>query len=310
MPEIIRVLIADDDQESLENIKNILPKESKIEVVQSTSDAVMKTIDRSKIISFFSPKGGVGKSMLAVNAAIALNQITKEKVAVIDFDLQFGDVALFLNICSEINMHHLIYDLENGAKASIEKYLTAHSSGVKVLPAPYNEDDIEAISAEQVKKILSLFFDYQYIIVDMSSAMNSMNLALLEASHKIFLVTTLELTAIKNTMMMLNSKKASLYSNKKIDVILNRHEGNHGISLEELENIIDKRNLFIVPENKSCVLQSVNSGQPFILNRKKLNIHKSLIEIAQTISNPLQNEIERWKKSNDVNKKYKKRAIY
>lgn len=269
--------------------------------------------NKPKIISIFSTKGGVGKSTLAANLAIALEKTTRENVALVDLDLQFGDISLMMNIYPERTINHLMSDIPNLDNDMLEEYLIEHPSGVKVLTAPHSPEYADFISGPAAEKILHMFKEnYKYIIVDMAPAFNDINLAVLDMSEKILLLTTLELPTIKNIMIGLGVMETLKYDDKKIDIVLNRYERDTGVSIGDLEKIVGNKKLHIIPEDRNTVIQSVNSGKPFVLGKKNANITKSILAISESIAKKkaIQSKgiLGRWRKAHVVDEKAGTRA--
>lgn len=301
MSDIIQLIFSESNSESIEDIKSILSKNIDIKIL----DAFYKTyFNKNKIISIFSPKGGVGKSMLAANLAIAIKKITKEKVALLDLDMQFGDISLFMNSYSERTLHDLIYNIDYVDSQQLEEYLTEHESGVKMLAAPHEYQYEKKVTKDIIEKVLCLFESYNFVLIDTSSVLNEMNLSVLENSNHILLITTLELTSIKNTMTMLNIMNKNDFLKNKIDFILNRYEKSSGITIDDLKNIIGDRKLHIIPEDKNCVIHSINSGKPITMDIKKADIYKSIMKIGESIvKSDIRGILERWKEFDERDKK-------
>src|SRR5690554_6409299 len=132
-------------------------------------DEKMKEEIECKVITLFGLKGGVGKSTLAVNLAVGLSRKTKKRVAIIDLDLQSGDIALMINLVPKRTITDLTKDMHLLDEEIIEEYLSIHTSGVRVLPAPLSPEYSEYINPLLVEKIIKVLSKiYHYIIIDTS----------------------------------------------------------------------------------------------------------------------------------------------
>lgn len=239
---------------------------------------------KPKIISVFSTKGGVGKSTLATNIATALSQRTEERVALIDFDLQFGDVSVMLNLYPERTVMELVKDIQSLDRELMEDYLMLHESGLRVLPAPSKPEYAEFVTGGNVQRILrTLKETYKYIIVDMAPAFHDVNLSTLDLADSILLVTTLDLPTIKNVKSGLLVMKTLNYREDKIKLVLNRYHRNFGISVSDLEKTAEKKITHIVPEDSRTVIDAVNRGKPFVLNSPNSSVSKSIYNITDAI---------------------------
>lgn len=239
---------------------------------------------KPKIISVFSTKGGVGKSTISTNIAIALAQRTEEKVALVDFDLQFGDVSVMLNLYPERTIMELVKDIQSLDRELIEDYMILHESGLRVLPAPAKPEYADFVTGGNVQRILrTLKETYKYIIVDMAPAFHDVNLAALDLADDIFLITTLDLPTIKNIKSGLHVMKTLNYREDKIKLVLNRYHRNFGISVGDLEKTAEKKISHIVPEDSKTIIDAVNKGKPFVLNNPNCSVTKSIYNISDAI---------------------------
>lgn len=237
---------------------------------------------QARVISVFNTKGGVGRSILSANLSIALKQLIKKPVALMDLDFDYGDISLIMNICPHIQPYNIKEKLTNLDDNTIRDFFEEHYSGVDVFAVLNEKRDI--ITETELKKIIRLAKEeYQYILMDMSPAFSPMNTTVLKESDFIILVTTLELSSIKNTVQALNAFKSLNLDFEHIYIVLNRFERDIGININDIKKLIVKNDILTVPEDKKTVIQSVNSGQPFVLSKKNTPISKSILNIASKI---------------------------
>jgi pilus assembly protein CpaE len=239
---------------------------------------------KPKIVSVFSTKGGVGKSTIATNIATALAQKTEDRVALVDLDLQFGDVSVMLNLYPERTVMELVKDIQSLDKELLEDYMILHDSGVRVLPAPSRPEYAEFVTGGNVQRILrTLKESYKYIVVDMAPAFHDVNLATLDLADSIMLLTTLDLPTIKNVKSGLHVMKTLNYRDDKIKLVLNRYHRNFGINVADLEKTTEKKISHIVPEDSRTIIDAVNKGKPFVLNNPGSPVTKSIYNIVDDI---------------------------
>lgn len=237
-----------------------------------------------EIFTVFSTKGGVGKSTLSVNLAIALKMLTEKRVALLDLDLQFGDVSIMLDIQPDKTVYDLVCE-QRSSVVNIRPYIKTHKSGVDVLSAPAKPEQAEVISGEHIQQILDkLKQDYDYVVVDTCQLLEERVLTALDMSSKILLVATLDLPTIKNAKLCLDVMRALNYEDSRIKLIVNRSSKTVGISHGDFEKSLGKEIDYHIPSDGTLVVSSANSGVPFVLSAKNARISKSVFAIAKDLT--------------------------
>jgi pilus assembly protein CpaE len=242
---------------------------------------------QSKVISVFSTKGGVGKTTIATNLAVAIAANSKKKVALLDFDLQFGDVAISLNLYVKNTITELIKDMSNVEHENdmIEEYMLAHYSGVKVLAAPTKPENAEYVNAEHIKKIISILKGrFEYIIIDTAQGFDDTVITALDESDTILYISTLDLPSIKNTKNGLEVMKTLNYSNEKVRVVVNKSNESFGIKHLDFKAALNVDLWAIIPDDLASVAISVNNGHPLVSHRRSSPVSKRIFKLAQTIT--------------------------
>ncbi len=249
---------------------------------------------RSKVITVFSTKGGVGKTTIASNLAVSIARSTKKKVALIDLDLQFGDIAIMLNVSVKNTISDLVKEFSQLDRGLMEEYLVTHFSGVKVLPAPVKPEYAEYITGSHVEKIINTLREtYQYIIVDSSANFHESVLTSLDMSDKILLISTLDLPTIKNIKAGLDVMETLRYSPEKINVVLNKASEQYGIRFKDFEGTLHKQIWSYVPEDSQTVVTSANKGFPFVMTRTETKVAKSIMDIGEKLIRELDGDMQK-----------------
>lgn len=244
-----------------------------------------KPSEPGKIFSVFSTKGGVGKSIIAVNLAVATAQLTHKKIALVDLDLQFGDVALLFDLLPRRTISDLVGETDFTASKILNGYLTKHNSGVRILSAPLRPEYAEVVHAEQVKDILgALKNNYDYIIVDTHQLFDDLTLAALDISDFLIMVTTPDILTVKNIKLALEAIRLLNYEPQKIKLVLNRVFTENNISIKDLEEHLNFPIVHSIPNDGKLVVGSCNLGIPFVMSHPRARISKAILWLAQELA--------------------------
>ncbi|MDF2841336.1 MAG: pilus assembly protein CpaE [Clostridia bacterium] len=270
--------------ELIEGIRRVyqLDQAKKKKIANPISGAKLQ----SKVISVFSTKGGVGKTTVATNLAVAIATTSKKKVALLDLDLQFGDVAISLNLYVKNTITELVKDLINVEHENdmIEEYMLTHYSGVKVLAAPTKPENAEYVNSEHIKKIIGILKSrFEYIIIDTAQGFDDTVITALDDSDTILYVSTLDLPSIKNTKNGLEVMKTLNYSSEKVRVVVNKSNESFGIKHLDFKAALNVDLWAIIPDDLASVAISVNNGHPLVSHRRSSVVSKRIFKLAQTI---------------------------
>jgi pilus assembly protein CpaE len=214
------------------------------------------------------PKGGTGKTLTSCNLAVALARKAK-KVALVDLDLQFGDVALALGLSPE----KTIYDLaKSGGSLDIEKlesYLTTHSSGLRVLLAPTRPDQASFVTVDLLRDVYTLLrSNYDFVIVDTPPGFTPEVIASIDSSSHVCMVGMLDSLSLKNTKLGLETLELMGYDSGRVTVVLNRSDTRIGISREDVAAIVGREPNILVPSDRE-IPKSLTDGIPILLAHER-----------------------------------------
>lgn len=231
----------------------------------------------SQVVTVFGTKGGIGKTTIAVNLAATLAR-TGKKVAIIDLDLQFGDVGVFFDIETKDSISELVQENDFDAD-KIRSYMQFHHSGVSILCAPKSPEYAESVSGDHISKIIaSLRPFYDFIIIDTPPLFNDPVIAALEASNLILYVLTLDISTLRNAKIS-SGILDSLKCGEKIRIIVNR-EVEGIISIKDASQIIKYPFLCRVPSDWKTATMSLNKGVPFVIDMPNAKISAALYNLA------------------------------
>lgn len=238
-------------------------------------------VETSKVISLFSGKGGVGKSIIAVNLAVALAR-NQKKVAIIDLDLMFGDVASLFNLRPKETIFHVVQEIDRLDSESIKPFLMETTEGVMVLPAPVRPEHSEVITGKHVEKILRLLREsFDYIVVDTPAFLTDPVLAL-DSSDFIFLVNTLNVPVLKHNKTIIELMESLNYPTQNIRILLNRSDMDTGILPKDVKLALGMEPYRILPEDSFADI-SINRGEPLVLLKQNSKWSKQIEKFAEQI---------------------------
>jgi len=237
----------------------------------------------SKVITIYGAKGGLGKTTIATNLAIKLAEQNK-KVALIDLDLQFGDVHIFTDIEPKDTIADLMQDMTTPNIDGVRSYMNIHPSGVHILCAPKSPEYADLISAEKIQSLLGLLRSYyDYVIVDTGANFADSTLSALESSSMILFVTGLDISILKNSKVALTILE-SLGQKKKVKTIINRAVEVSSISIADVQRIVDAPILARIPSDYLVAVAALNQGQPFVQSAPKSKLSLAISDVAKTIT--------------------------
>jgi pilus assembly protein CpaE len=240
-----------------------------------------------KVIVVYSPRGGVGRTMVATNLGLALHTEDTPTV-IVDAALQFGDVAACLNLQTRNSLLDLVEQSAELDTDLVERIAIHHSSGMKVIAAPARPEQAEAVQGAQISKVIRYLASvFQYVVVDTSSALNESTIGALDASDVVVLIGAPDLPTIKNLRMFFDLGEALNLTPQKIVLIMNRMDKRFGISAEKVADLLKQPIIAQIPLDDRVVPLSTNNGEPFILADRTKPIARSILEMAQAVKTRL-----------------------
>jgi pilus assembly protein CpaE len=236
-----------------------------------------------RVVTVFSTKGGAGKSVVAVNLAVALARRSSEPVILIDADLQFGDVSVMLKLAPQ----HTIVDAvnSNDLDASVlSNILIRHEpSGLLVLPAPLEPAFADQIGSAQMQRIIEVLKQQAaFVVVDTPAYFNDVVLGLLEASDDVLLVAGMDIPNIKNVKIGLQTLRMLNIPLSKLKLILNRANSKVKLDVGEVERTLGIKADCLIPSDV-LVPQAVNKGVAVVLDAPRSSVARSLEELADSL---------------------------
>jgi len=239
-----------------------------------------------QIVAIFSPKGGVGRTTVAVNLAVAAATELGKSVVLMDGSFQFGDVGVLLNLNPKNkSIADLVPELEAGELESIDTFVINHSAGIRVLLAPPSPEMAELITPSGVKKVLeALRRTHDLVVVDCTSWFNETTLAILDAADVVLTMLSLEITSIKNMRLFLEVADQLGYEPNKIKLVLNRADSSLGIRVADVESSIGRKVDHTIVSDGRSVVYALNRGVPFFLSNREAQVSQDILRLAQAVA--------------------------
>jgi pilus assembly protein CpaE len=245
--------------------------------------------EHSHLVCILGPKGGTGKTLTATNLAVAFAQ-RGQQVALIDLDLQFGDVALCLGLPPE----RTVYDLAQSPGAldfeKLDAFLAAHSAGVRTLIAPRRPDQASAVGAELLREVYSILRSrFDWVVVDTPPGFTAEVITSIDSSTEVVMVGMLDSLSLKNTKLGLETLELMKYDPDHIYLLLNRAHSRVGISQSDVEAVLGRTPDVFIPSDRE-IPRTVNEGIPIVIARPQSEPAEAFRRLADLLGGPTVDE--------------------
>ena len=242
-------------------------------------------IPQGTIITVFGAKGGIGKTTISSNLAVALAGEAHQSVALVDMDTRFGDVAITMDIPVERSIADLARNLDNVDRQSLKEYLVEHESGVHILPAPTRPSDWRNLTARHVRDVVDVLAQtHDFVILDTPGTFNEIVAAAIEVGTMILLVTTLDMASIKDTVLALEMLHERFGNDEeRIKVVLNRAGVDTGVREKDVERTLDSPLWWRIPQDNE-VVKAAQLGRPIVMSRPNTKVSLEIREMARALA--------------------------
>jgi pilus assembly protein CpaE len=251
--------------------------------MQAVTSSEHREAGKAQIISFVGSKGGVGRSVLACNFAVALHELTKQSVALVDANTAFGDVAVLMNVTDGKTLADAVQFRNQIDTDMLETLLQEHSSGVRLLLAPTSPQDAETITPELLRDCVAVVSEMvDYVVVDTRPGFDDLNLSIYDLSDLLMLVVTMDMAAIKDAKQFLEIADLLGYSSSRVRIVLNRSHTQAGIPAAEIGESLRRELLAEIPDEAGLVLRSINEGVPIVTGAGDSKVALEIRKFAAT----------------------------
>ena len=233
-----------------------------------------ETATLGRLAVFYGAKGGVGTTTIAINTAIALASDLKRRAGLIDANLQFGDMRVFMDLgLDTASMVNALTEPDLDADL-LKRLMVQHHSGIELLLAPPTPESADIVVERQrtdpttLSRLLGLARKaFDYTLIDMSKTIDDFNLQLFDEADRIVVVLTADLSCLKNVRLVLETMDSLGYERAKVQLVLNRSNAYTGINVRNAESALGRKIDYQIINEYRAAIGALNSGEPFMSSR-------------------------------------------
>ncbi len=256
-----------------------------VKVVERRRTSVDAQKKSNRIVTFFSPHGGVGVTTTALNFALELKRLTREEVVLVDLDLQRGESPVFLNFQAAYNILDVCEGIAGLDPVLLKGSLHSHPSGLQVLAPPTNVEDCEAIQAEHIEKILNRLRDmFRWVVVDTSSHLNEVALVALERANRVYMVCDNMVPTVRACQRILDTLVRLGIDTENFRVVMGRPSARSEITAKDVSEALKAEVVASIPFDESTAVAAANQGLPLREVNARSGIVEAIEELAKKVA--------------------------
>ncbi|GGK59247.1 AAA family ATPase [Amphritea balenae] len=238
--------------------------------------------DTGNLTAVINAKGGSGASLIACNLAYLMQASSRQETILMDFDMQFGSLAEYLNLKPENGVSDALKVVDELDHIALNAYMLKHKSGLQILGSTTNSIRLPNQTPEhQINQLLSLLLkNCNQLVVDLPRMIDRTAIAVLQSAGRIVLVVQQDLINIKDAIHMINILRNELaILDDQIIVAINRYDKNSDISIKDIEESLNTKQIVTIPNDYRTAMDSLNKGEPINTVSKRSAINKALDEL-------------------------------
>lgn len=238
----------------------------------------------SKVISVFSPKGGVGKTTLSVNLALALAEKGARRVCLVDLDLAFGDVAITMQLFPTHSIEQAVGAEESVDVEMIDSLLTRHQDSLMVLAAPPHPDTRDRVSPQLISRIVrTLRETFDFVVIDTAPSFDEQVLTALDETDEVVIVTTLDVPTLKNVKVAVETFDALHIAKERRHLVLNRADDEVGIGADKVQGILGMP-VDVQIASSIDIAAATNAGNPVVVSNPQHQMSLAVRQLAARLA--------------------------
>jgi pilus assembly protein CpaE len=254
-------------------------------------------VSAGTVLTVFGAKGGIGKTTIATNLAAALVQKTNSSVVIVDLDTRFGDVSILMDIPVERSIADMAVPEEEITREMLQECVYTHNTGVAILPAPIRPTDWRNVHAGHIERIVRLLMQtYDYVVLDTPGTFNDIVARALEMATMVVLVATVDMAALKDTLLAIDMLRSWNFPQEKIKLVINATNDATTVRPQEIKRMLGRDVFWSVPYDRN-ISTATQLGMPVVVAKPHSKAADSLVEMAYALSGVRQQQPSRSKES-------------
>lgn len=259
---------------------------SLLDIVKAARQKGKQNRRTGEILLFSSNKGGQGVTTIALNAADHIQRLFDGRVLLVDFNLNSGDIAVFLDLEDSYTPLNLIKDIERLDENLLFSSIIKHPSGFYILTAPENITDSAAITVKDINKMFEVLKGFMdYIIVDLGDGFSEKTAAAFDIADNIFLILQQSVPSVKSAKKLIDLFYNVGYKEDKVKIIINRYEEKNLIGLHDIEKLISQKVYASISNDYFPASDAVNRGELITKHHSGSRIDRDILALASSITN-------------------------
>lgn len=258
------------------------------EAIEKISTSRPAGAQQGRLITVMGSSGGVGSTTIAVNLAVELAALSERRVALVDLDYRFGQVATLLDLDPVYTVADLCHSTEQLELQLIEKAFLKHTTGVHVLARPTSFSQADTITAASCVGLLTVLLQHcEYVVADGPSRLESNARAVLDISDVNLLVLQLLVPSVRNGLRMLESMRESGYGTERTKLLCNRVGRDSGnLNVEDVSDTLGQQVYATIPDDWPAISGAINLGEPLLTHCPKGRARQAIQKIAERLHAP------------------------